>query len=189
MGPARTGSAESPQPADTGGKSRFKGLAAVAGLLIAAVIWLGMGVEAEKPDTNPEPHNATDQANVVENNTAGQTNVVQDNVVDQNRVVQNNASIAPTKSATAVPNINGTWQGRDGTIYFVEQYDDGTFGVESPGYASGWGRFFTNMPGKFEVEMFGIGRGEFAVSTTGDRAMGWIVVDGQQEFDTLTRVE
>ncbi|MEL7449258.1 MAG: toll/interleukin-1 receptor domain-containing protein [Pseudomonadota bacterium] len=91
--------------------------------------------------------------------------------------------------AMIVPDISGTWQGADETIYFVIQYDDGTFDVESPGYGSGTGRFLPGMPNKFEIVMHGIGRGEFAVSTTGERATGWIVVDGQQEFDTLVRVD
>lgn len=88
-----------------------------------------------------------------------------------------------------VPNIAGTWQGRDGRIYRVQQFGDGTFSVQSPGYADGTGRFMDRMPNKFELTMEGIGRGEFAVSTTGHRAIGYFVVNGQQVFDTLTRVE
>ena len=84
MGPARTGSAESPQPSDTGGKSRIKWLAAVAGLFIVAAVWLGMGVEADKPDTNPEPHKPADQTSVIQDNT----------------------SITPPENANALPDIS-----------------------------------------------------------------------------------
>lgn len=92
-------------------------------------------------------------------------------------------------AAVSVPNINGTWQGRDGKIYYVRQGTDGTFTVESPGYASGRGEFFSNMPRKFAVDMNGVGRGEFSVSSGDQKAIGWIEVDGRQEFDTLVRVQ
>lgn len=90
---------------------------------------------------------------------------------------------------TAIPDIGGTWQGEDGTLYYVLQYGDGSFEVQSPGYGSGRGQFFANMPRKFQIQMFGIGQGEFSVSASGDRAVGWIMVDGQQEYDTLVRIE
>lgn len=96
----------------------------------------------------------------------------------------------PKKPPTStVPNIAGTWQGLDGTLYFVEQYSNGRFSVKSPGYADGEGEFIANMPRKLRVEMQGVGYGEFAVSTSGDQIIGWMLVDGQQEFDTLTRLQ
>lgn len=92
-------------------------------------------------------------------------------------------------AALSVPNISGTWRGRDGTLYYVQQGADGSFTVESPGYASGRGEFFSNMPRKFAVEMYGVGRGEFSVSSGDQKAIGWIEVDGRQEYDTLVRVQ
>lgn len=87
------------------------------------------------------------------------------------------------------PDIAGNWVGADGTVYIVEQFENGTFAVVSPGYTNGAGRFIDGMPNKFEILMEGVGRGEFAVSTGGQRAIGWIEVNGQQEYDTLTRIE
>lgn len=91
-------------------------------------------------------------------------------------------------SAASFPNIAGVWQGRDETIYHVEQGPGGRFTITSPGYANGKGRFLPNMPRKLEINMEGIGRGEFSVSAGGQRMIGWILVDGRQEYDTLTRV-
>lgn len=90
------------------------------------------------------------------------------------------------------PDINGTWKSQvDDTLYIVSQKDDGSFTVVSPGYANGSGRFLTNMPRKFEVSMEGVGRGEFSVSHTDERIVGWFLDAeiNQQTFDTLIKVD
>ncbi|MCU7804387.1 MAG: toll/interleukin-1 receptor domain-containing protein [Candidatus Thiodiazotropha sp. (ex Lucinoma borealis)] len=90
------------------------------------------------------------------------------------------------------PDINGTWKSQvDDTLYIVSQKDDGSFTVISPGYANGSGRFLANMPRKFEVSMVGVGRGEFSVSHTDDRIVGWFLdtETNQQMFDTLIKVK
>lgn len=194
LGPAHTSnttfqsatsqSATSRQHADTDRKSGFKWLAAVVGLLIVAGVWLGTSVGIDEPGIDPNPHEPSDQSTVVQDNARtppeGDANPGK---------LQDPEIVQRTLPDEALPIISGTWQGEDGTVYLVQQYDDGTFSVDSPGYGSGEGRFFTDMPRKFEIEMFGIGRGEFSVSASGDRAMGWITIDGQQEYDTLIRVE
>ncbi|MCH9672578.1 MAG: TIR domain-containing protein [Gammaproteobacteria bacterium] len=86
-------------------------------------------------------------------------------------------------------NVSGTWQGRDGTLYYTVQQDDTTFTISSPGYANGTGRFIDNMPNKVEVQLQGVGRGEFSLSADGKRIIGWILINGRQEYDTLTRLD
>ncbi len=156
-----------PEPAPvrkSGGIGKMLGIAAA--VLLALFVWTGIVMQPE-PDP-PLPH---------------------DNRPDPVQPVSSDPEPEPPPPPITVPDITGTWQGADGTIYFVIQYDDGTFEVESPGYGSGEGRFLPNMPNKFEIVMHGIGRGEFSVSNTGNRAQGWILVDGQQQFDTMVRVD
>ncbi|MEJ2310620.1 MAG: toll/interleukin-1 receptor domain-containing protein [Gammaproteobacteria bacterium] len=102
-------------------------------------------------------------------------------------------SVETRSSQTAdFPNISGTWiSQKDGTAYIVTQRDDGSFSVNSPGYGRGEGAFIPNMPRKFRVEMYDIGRGEFAVSNSDDdRAIGWLLnyQSSRKEYDTLQRV-
>ncbi len=80
-----------------------------------------MNVEVDEPNANPAPPTITDEANVVQGN-AGTTRTEKATTDSQHRTepVQNT-------SAVEVPNINGTWVGKDGTVYFVQQNDDGTF--------------------------------------------------------------
>ena len=89
-----------------------------------------------------------------------------------------------------VIDINGTWQFKDGTLYILQQNDDGTFRVESPGKGSGQARYIDNMPGKLAIEMPAIGRGEFSGFDDGT-ALGWFIFNGssQQFFGSLVRVE
>ena len=90
-----------------------------------------------------------------------------------------------------VPDIAGKWMGKDGTLYIVEQFSDGSFKIESPGYGSGLGEFIPKMPNKFRVTMQGIGYGEYSVSTDGKRSMGWFIDENtqQKEYETMIRVE
>ena len=187
IGTARTGDTATAQPAKAGGKSGRKWLSAIAGMLIVAAVFFGMNAEVDNPiaiPSQPVPSPALpDKTIFVQNDHSTDT------AANASAGSQLPAETDQNSVAADIPDINGTWVGRDGTMYFVQQNNDGTFAVESPGYASGQGRFFTNMPRKYEVEMFGVGRGEFSVSTTGDTAMGWIIIDGQQQFDTMTRVK
>ncbi|NND91519.1 MAG: toll/interleukin-1 receptor domain-containing protein [Granulosicoccus sp.] len=182
MGQARTTGTASSTSTDNGGRSGLKWLAAVAGLVIIAAIWFGSGIGVEAPATIADPLHPS-----------GDLTVVQREPTTPPLADVNTAQTADVPSAAtvtrALPDISGTWRGQDGTVYVVQQFDDGTFVVDSPGYGTGQGRFFADMPRKFEVEMVGIGRGEFSVSASDDKAMGWIIIDGQQEFDTLIRID
>ncbi|MEM9057526.1 MAG: toll/interleukin-1 receptor domain-containing protein [Pseudomonadota bacterium] len=157
-----------PAPEKKGGA--LKALGIVAAVVVALLVTLGLLLDSDQ-DSNPQP------------------------VAVEKREVQparepevRNPEPEPVEHVP-VPDISGIWEGADGTTYYVQQYANGSFKVESPGYGSGEGTFIPNMPRKFEIVMYGIGRGEFAVSATGDRAMGWIIVGGQKEYDTLVRVE
>jgi len=87
------------------------------------------------------------------------------------------------------PDISGTWQGQDGTVYVVEGIGDGKFSVFAPGYASGIAQFLENMPNKFRIVLDGVGEGEFSVSNSGGRSQGWMVdYNGQKVYDTLVRI-
>ena len=170
IGRAKDNRSPAPPPAPakkSGGLGRIAGIAAA--VLLALVVWtqiVGPKPEPPPPDDNNGPNDGRDAV--------------------QPREPEREPEPPPP---VTVPDITGTWQGADGTIYYVIQYDDGTFVVDSPGYGSGEGRFIQGMPNKFEIVMHGIGRGEFSVSTAGNRAQGWILVDGQQEYDTMVRVD
>lgn len=186
MGPARGSTPASTVPANSRGKSVFKWLAAVAGLFVVGAIWLGMSVGVDEPDTHPDPSLPTNQI------TLSKDNAVQPSSKDTNAVSQQQSVDVAERTTLPIapfPLMTGTWEGQNGVAYVIQQYDDGTFSVESPEYGSGQGRFFTNMPGKFEIVMFDVGRGEFAVSNSSNRAMGWFIIDGRQEYGTLTLVE
>jgi hypothetical protein len=90
------------------------------------------------------------------------------------------------------PPIAGEWVStNDGTLYIIEPIDSQRFYISSPGYANGEGEFIPGMPRKFRVTMDGVGYGEYSLSNSNDRVMGWFVESesGEKTYETLTRVE
>ncbi len=98
-----------------------------------------MSAEADKPGANPDPRKPVDRA----------------------VVVQDNANTTPTENANSVPNISGSWQGKDDTVFVMQRYDDGTFDVESPGYGSGQGDFSPIWRASLKLSFLALGEANF----------------------------
>ncbi len=184
IGAAQTASKTPVASKKTGGKPEFKWIAGAVGVVLIAGVWLGVAEQNAVDEPVPtQPAPITGVAN--HNNDQP--------LQDANAGSPPRPALVPRSppAATQFPDISGTWRGKDGTLYYLQQSDDGTFAVQSPGYASGRGQFLNNMPRKFQIALFGIGRGEFSVSADGNKIIGWIQETGnsQQEFDTLVRVD
>lgn len=161
----------------------WKWLAIGMVLLVLGIAYLGTGEpQITGPNADTDAPATQRRAGAVETVAA----TTREAPVEIQREVQRET---PPTPARAVPRVAGIWQGADGTIYHVSQTADGAIAIESPGYASGRAVLSPNRPRMFMVELFGVGRGEFALSTSGDKMMGYIVIDGQQEFDTLLRID
>lgn len=166
----------------------------LAVVTLAAIAYLGFG---ETETTNPEAAQ-TVTSDPVDSPPAArdapQRDTPQAPPISRPATNPMAGTTAPTRNAPAapqqdVPEVTGTWMGRDGTLYYVSRAADGSWAIDSPGYASGRAELAPNRPRLFYIEMFGVGRGEFSVSAGDDKMMGYIIVNGQQEFDTMTRVE
>jgi len=186
MGPARVDSAASPPVVETDGGSLFKWLAALAIMLMVAAAWFLTSFESEEP-AEPQDQTVTPVA------TAPTIEPSADAPAGDSQ--PDKAGQARWKDLGPVPDepladISGTWQWKDGTLYTFKRYENGTYGVESPDVGSGQARYITDMPGKLEIELFDVGRGEFAGFDTG-RALGWFVYNGssRQDFGALIRVD
>ncbi len=179
MVPTATQSQATPTESDSGSHNAHKwiAIAAVAAVVVFAAFKLSITGEPDEP-------------------VIGAGNPV-GSPVGQSTGSTTGSGATPTPTAEpdaqyleSVPMIAGIWEGRNGTRYEITQFDDGTFNVESTGYGSGQGRFFTHLPRKFAMELKGMGQGEFSVSATGDKIMGRMIIDGQmQQHDTLLRVD
>lgn len=104
------------------------------------------------------------------------------------------AARAPAAATNAAPAadpvaLTGTWQGLDGTLYYLQQYPDGTFEVQSPGYTYGYGMPLQGVPRAYEVELAGVGYGQFAVSGDGRTIDGWMDIGGERVNDRLVRIQ
>lgn len=86
-------------------------------------------------------------------------------------------------------NISGTWRGQDGTFYALFEHPDGTIEMQSPGYTYGYGMRLRESPGSYEIELAGVGYGQFSVSADGRIIDGWLEVEGERIFDRLIRVQ
>ncbi|MCB1800192.1 MAG: toll/interleukin-1 receptor domain-containing protein [Gammaproteobacteria bacterium] len=177
---------------DAGGAShpaaRGKGSGRLIGVGIAAVVLVLAGLALMQFPKAPDP----DEPTVTREVTVDRPVQPVPSVADSPDPVPATPPRETRPVALSVPDISGTWVSRkDGTSYHVEQRDDGSFNVTSPGYGTGEGQFIANMPRKFRIEMHGIGRGEFAVSNSDDSAIGWLLNYETQakEYDTLQRVE
>lgn len=181
MGSALAGSPVPPQPDPAGSTSGFKWLAVVASILIVAAVWFGIRDGLDEPGGNTDQLQPVDQPIVLPDKALTTT-------AETTQVLWRTMEPAP---GGPLPNISGKWQWRDGSTFIMTKFENGTFGVESSAFGSGQARFIANMPGKFEIEMFGIGRGEFAVSTSGGKAMGWFVFNNnsQQNFGSLIQID
>ncbi|MFK7861536.1 MAG: toll/interleukin-1 receptor domain-containing protein [Granulosicoccus sp.] len=168
------------QSAQHSSRSGFKWLAVVAGLLTIAAVVFGIYSGGDEEAISPIPSRPGDQVTVVPDKVSAAR-------AEAGTSVWKETAPAPINPE---PDISGTWEFKDGTLYILQRHDNGTYSVESPGNGSGQARYKDKMPGKLEIEMFGIGRGEFAGFNTG-RALGWFVFDGssQQYFGALVRVE
>lgn len=159
------------------------GVAAAAAVVVGAWVLLG-----ENPGTSPDDTADVRVASEPERAAKDQSPAAPAPPVAA-------APAAPvTREAEVVegPDISGAWVSqKDGTAYFVTRRNDGTFSVSSPGYGEGEAAFIPNMPGKFRVEMYGIGHGEFAVSNSDGSAIGWLInyESNRKEYDTLQRVD
>ncbi len=86
------------------------------------------------------------------------------------------------------PDLTGTWRSNTfRTIYLVEQ--SSTDKIKISGYAEGEANFIENMPNKIQVELYGLGQGEFSVSNSSDKIIGTMnYYDGTVEHDTLVKI-
>jgi len=197
---------DSPEKTDKKPIWKYLGLATV--VLIGFIFFLPD--ETPVPEPDPDPVLGDTQKNshpipeqkinnpVMEEKTpmAATKPVIREAIIKKPEPVKiKPIKVEPVKQIPAkpvnVPDIAGKWMGKDGTLYIVEQFSDGTFKIESPGYGTGLGEFIPKMPNKFRVTMQGIGYGEYSVSTDGQRSMGWFIDEKthQKEYETMTRVE
>lgn len=90
--------------------------------------------------------------------------------------------------AQSFPDLTGTWRSNTyRTIYLVEQLSSND--IKISGYAEGEGSFIKNVPNKIQVELYGLGQGEFSVSNSSDKIIGTInYYDGTVEHDTLVKI-
>lgn len=192
MGPAQSRNAVLPTGQHKSGKSVFKWLAAGSALLIIAAVWLGRDPAIDPPIAKEDPSDPL-KGVLIADKPQNDIPVASQSAAEVAKPAAKNPTSVTAAQTTDnqhnFPDISGKWLGQAGNIVYVQQYEDGTFLVDSPGYGTGKGRFFPNLPRKFEVEMYGIGRGEYSVSASNDKAMGWMIIDGQQLFETLIRLQ
>ncbi|MFK7855057.1 MAG: toll/interleukin-1 receptor domain-containing protein [Granulosicoccus sp.] len=189
MGSAQSQGAALPKIPKKSGKSTLKWVAACAALVIITVVWFGRDADIDVPVAKDDPSDPLKEVLIA--------NKAQHERIPAEQTAANVSQAAAEKPTSAsanttnqtFPDISGKWLGQAGNVVYVQQYNDGTFIIDSPGYGTGKGRFFTKLPRKFEVEIFGIGRGEYSVSATNDKAMGWMIINGQQQYETLVRIQ
>ena len=148
----------------------------IAGLILGVVV-TGLISENQTPDQVAQ----------------GTELVVSRHVESTPATKQETVAVTRTAMVDAAPpmaELAGTWvSDNDGTQYIVDPLDHRRFRISSPGYASGVGEFIAGMPRKFSVTMEGAGYGEYSLSASNDRAMGWFEESetGDKVYETLRR--
>lgn len=167
---------DEPGPKET--PSRLKWLGAGAGIALLAVAWLAYDY-GPGYDDGPFPALAFPP----ENQAAGSVDAAYGLDAPWPEPV------AADDTPAGTVDISGVWQGQDGTIYQLAQYPDGTIEMQSPGYTYGYGTRLDDTPASYEIELAGVGYGQFSVSADGRTIDGWLDVDGERIFDRLVRVQ
>ncbi|MFK7992817.1 MAG: toll/interleukin-1 receptor domain-containing protein [Granulosicoccus sp.] len=180
IGSPVTHETDTPQAKSSGRFSGFKWIVAFVSLIVIAAVAFGLYTNGDEAVSINPPAQPIDPTTAVPGkdliaNPGSETSDPQITIS------------APTHPES---DISGTWQFEDGTIYIFQENNDGTYGVESAGNITGQARFMDKMPGKLEIELSGVGRGEFSGFNTG-RALGWFVYNGssQQDFGALVKLE
>ena len=99
---------------------------------------------------------------------------------------------AEQRSPEKYPDVDGTWiSQKDNQVYYIDQFTDGSFDISSPGYTNGRGKFHSRLKNKVIIEMDGVGKGEFDLSTTGNKIQGWIALQGTTEklYDSFIKTD
>lgn len=143
-------------PTNISFRAVINGLAAMVVQSVVLAVWFGLAGRLDWLDLNLEASRTDGQADIENTSSTIATDTpkaLSQQTSDAVNVAQH-AAVSVLREA--LPNVNGTWQDRHGTVLILQKSNDGTFVVESPGNGSGQGRFLENMPGKFEIEMSGI---------------------------------
>ncbi|PVV27169.1 MAG: hypothetical protein B6D79_03830 [gamma proteobacterium symbiont of Ctena orbiculata] len=151
----------------------------LAGLVMGVIVFGLMSGRNAPQDASDQDHRADD------------SEPVNEILVSEDKQVAGGTAAQADREYSSPP-IAGKWVSvNDGTLYVVESIDSQRFYISSPGYGNGEGEFIPGMPRKFRITIEGVGYGEYSLSNTNDKVMGWFVESdsGDKVYETLTRLK
>ncbi|MFK8014748.1 MAG: toll/interleukin-1 receptor domain-containing protein [Gammaproteobacteria bacterium] len=114
---------------------------------------------------------------------------------ESDRLVKPVATTAPVASPVQeraieswpaeLPIVRGNWRGRDGEVFALTQDASGAVTLDSASLGALPGQFSDRRPRLFTLDNGRGISGEFAVSASDDRMIGFLIVNGRKQYETL----